>query len=64
MRDTDEKDAFSEYCKTKLGMKANAVADYAQVPRRTFYDWWHTRRHAVDLIIDGILYRQKMKNER
>lgn len=45
---------LSRYCKDNCGMDAKEVADYAQVPRRTFYDWWGTRKRAVKLIIKGI----------
>lgn len=60
--DKDDKDAFSAYCRARVGLDAKEVAVIAQVPRRTFYDWWITRRTAVELIIDGIKHRNS-KNE-
>jgi len=47
-------DAFSEYCKANCGLDATKVADLAQVPRRTFYDWWKSRSRAVELIVLAI----------
>lgn len=57
-KDTN-KEAFSAYCRQELGLDAKEVADIAQVPRRTFYDWWQTRRKAVELIIEGIKHRNQ-----
>lgn len=45
---------LSEYCKKNCGLDAKEVADRAEVPRRTFYDWWGTRRRAVELIVKGL----------
>lgn len=59
MAESADKDAFSAYCRAKVGLDAQEVADIAKVPRRTFYDWWKTRRPAVELIVDGIKFRQK-----
>lgn len=57
--DTDrDREAFSAYCRKHVGRDAKEVADLANVPRRTFYDWWRSRRTAVELIIEGIKYRQ------
>jgi predicted transcriptional regulator len=50
----NEKDELSKYCKNNCGLDATEVADLAQVPRRTFYDWWSGRRRAVELIVKGI----------
>jgi predicted transcriptional regulator len=50
----NEKAELSKYCKTNCGLDAKEVADLAQVPRRTFYDWWSGRRRAVELIVLGI----------
>lgn len=50
---------LSIYCKENCGLNAKEVADLAEVPRRTFYDWWIYRRKAVELIIDGINSRRK-----
>jgi capsule polysaccharide export protein KpsE/RkpR len=63
MAESAEKEAFSAYCRAKVRLDAKEVADLAKVPRRTFYDWWETRRPAVELMIDGIKYRQKFKVE-
>lgn len=59
MPKTPNNNAFSSYCRNEVGLDVKEVADLAKVPRRTFYDWWATRREAVELIIDGIKYRQK-----
>lgn len=45
---------LSQYCKENCGLDAKQVADYAQIPRRTFYDWWKSRRKAVELIVIGV----------
>lgn len=50
----NEKVELSKYCKTNCGLDAKEVADLAQVPRRTFYDWWTGRRRAVELIVLGV----------
>jgi hypothetical protein len=50
----EKPDAFSKYCKDTCGFDATEVADLAQVPRRTFYDWWKSRRRVVELIVLGI----------
>lgn len=57
-------DELSAFCKKECGMDAKAVADYAEIPRRTFYDWWSSRRKAVQLIIKGIKHEFDSKNER
>jgi len=54
-----EKKAFSAYCRSEVGLDVKEVADLAGVPRRTFYDWWATRRAAVELMVDGIKFRNK-----
>ncbi|PKQ52113.1 hypothetical protein CR151_17140 [Vibrio cholerae] len=64
MTQTTEKEAFSAYCRDSVGLDAKEVADLANVPRRTFYDWWRTRRTAVELIIEGIKHRQEQKSVR
>jgi predicted transcriptional regulator len=56
-----EQQELSAYCKKECGLEAKEVADYAEVPRRTFYDWWNGRRRAVQLIVMGIKYDQKNK---
>lgn len=50
----NKQDELSAFCKKECGMDAKAVADYAEIPRRTIYDWWNSRRKAVQLIIKGI----------
>jgi hypothetical protein len=45
---------LSRYCKDNCGLDAKAAADYAEIPRRTFYDWWGTKRRAMELVIKGI----------
>lgn len=50
----NEKLELSKYCKINCGLDAKQVADYAKVPRRTFYDWWSSRKKAVELIVRGI----------
>ncbi|MBO1273619.1 MULTISPECIES: hypothetical protein [Shewanella] len=57
MAEPADKEAFSAYCRAQVGLDAKEVADLAKVPRRTFYDWWATRRTAVELIVDGIKHR-------
>lgn len=54
---------LSAYCKANCGLDAKEVADYAQVPRRTFYDWWKSRRRAVELIVSGIKSEREKKCE-
>lgn len=54
MSKDNKQDELSAFCKKECGMDAKAVADYAEIPRRTFYDWWSSRRKAVQLIIKGI----------
>ena len=54
-----EKEELSEYCREKCGLDAKQVADIAQVPRRTFYDWWTGRRRAVELIVLGVKTEQE-----
>ena len=56
-----EQDELSRYCKDNCGLDAKEVADYAKVPRRTFYDWWKGRRRAVELIVLGIKHEQQSK---
>jgi len=53
MTDTD-KDELSRFCKDHCGLDAKETADYAGIPRRTFYDWWKSRNKAVKLMIKGI----------
>lgn len=50
----NDKSELSKYCKDNCGLDAKEVADYAKVPRRTFYDWWKNRKRAVELIVNGI----------
>ncbi len=50
----NDKDDLSSYCKENCGLDAKETADKAEVPRRTFYDWWKNRRRAVELIVKGI----------
>ncbi|WP_299496397.1 hypothetical protein [uncultured Shewanella sp.] len=50
----NEQNELSRFCKDNCGLDAKEVADYAQIPRRTFYDWWKNRRRAVELIVLGI----------
>jgi CRP-like cAMP-binding protein len=57
----NEKLELSIYCKDNCGLDAKEVADYAGVPRRTFYDWWTGRRKVVELIIKGIKTEQGAK---
>ncbi len=57
MTDKDSAE-LSRYCKDNCGLEAKEVADYARVPRRTFYDWWKARRRAVELIVKGIKSEQ------
>ncbi|AZG35398.1 MULTISPECIES: hypothetical protein [Shewanella] len=56
-----EQGEFSKYCKANCGLDATEVADLAQVPRRTFYDWWKTRRRAVELIVLGLKIERDSK---
>ena len=51
---TKENTELSQYCKDNCGLDAKETADYAGVPRRTFYDWWDGRNKAVKLIVLGI----------
>jgi hypothetical protein len=52
---------LSQYCKDNCGLDAKEVADLAQVPRRTFYDWWKSRRRTVELLVLGIKTEQNNK---
>lgn len=55
---------LSRYCKENCGLDAKEVADIAEVPRRTFYDWWKNRRRAVELIVKGVSAEINQSNER
>lgn len=57
----NEQADLSQYCKDNCGLDAKEVADLAQVPRRTFYDWWKSRRRAVELIVLGLKTEQNLK---
>lgn len=59
MSNKEQTEAFSKYCRENVGLDATEVADLAKVPRRTFYDWWTTRRRAVELIVNGIKREQE-----
>ncbi|MEH6454787.1 MAG: hypothetical protein V7749_00565 [Cocleimonas sp.] len=56
-----EQPDLSQYCKDNCGLDAKEVADLAQVPRRTFYDWWKSRRRTVELLVLGIKTEQNNK---
>lgn len=56
-----EKSDLSKYCKETCGLDAKEVADSAQVPRRTLYDWWQSRKRVVELIVQGIKQEQNSK---
>lgn len=47
-------DDLSAYCKAMCGMDATDVANLANIPRRTFHQWWHSRRSVVELIVKGV----------
>lgn len=47
-------ESLSEFCKRNCRLDANECADYAGVPRRTFYGWWDRKRKVVELIVLGI----------
>lgn len=47
-------DDLSAYCKTRCGMDVTEVVELSEVPRRTLYDWWRSRRRAVELIVAGL----------
>lgn len=53
MTEKEESD-LSRFCKDNCGLDAKEVADYAGIPRRTFYDWWKSRNKAVKLMVKGI----------
>lgn len=59
MSNKEQTEAFSKYCRENVGLDAKEVADLAKIPRRTFYDWWTTRRRAVELIVNGIRREQE-----
>jgi predicted transcriptional regulator len=50
----EERTDLSKYCKETCGLDAKEVADYANLPRRTFYDWWKSRKDVVRLMVKGI----------
>ncbi len=49
-----DEETISAFCRKELGMDAQDVALLAEVPRRTFYDWWKSRNKAVRFMIAGI----------
>ncbi|CAH0543293.1 hypothetical protein [Vibrio marisflavi] len=62
MTDQTGREAFSAYCREQLGLDVKEVANIAEVPRRTFYDWWESRNKAVRLIVAGIKHAQQTEN--
>lgn len=51
-------DGLTHECKARCGLDVDEVALSADIPRRTLYNWWKTKKRVIDLILLGIAYEE------
>lgn len=56
-------DGLTRESKSRCGLDVDEVALRADIPRRTLYNWWKTKKRVIELILLGIAYEDIMSKK-